>query len=286
VDASPVSETRQRSVGAGGVGEEGKGGLRRGRRRLRAPVGKLTTRNNKTRRASAGDKGLLQDFDAWWNGRPPEQLAAWNKFVIEELLPRVSARRAPAAPTPSTSTKRGTANPSHATPAPRPKPARRPDKRRRKTYAYHEAGHAVVSHFLGCKALSATVIPAGASAGAAVHRNPLRRVQLDLYRSDRVRLRAERAIMISLAGPLAQRRYRPRSWRRWHGRFDFRRAAELANRVCGSTEQVSAFLAWLEVKTRDLVESYWPEIERVADSLFERQRLDGAEIMAAINRKT
>jgi len=44
-------------------------------------------------------------------------------------------------------------------------------------------------------------------------------------------------------GPLAQRRYKPRSWRYYHGWSDFEKTADLALTVCGgSADQTEAFL--------------------------------------------
>ena len=93
---------------------------------------------------------------------------------------------------------------------------------------------------------------------------------------------AEQVIKICYAGPLAQQRYRPRSWRRYHGASDFDLAADLGLRVCGSSKQATVFLRWLEIVTREMVQNNWFNIELVAKLLLEHDRLSGAEILSAL----
>jgi hypothetical protein len=156
------------------------------------------------------------------------------------------------------------------------------DKGRTAMTAHHEAGHAVVASALGYKPMSATIIPTREDHGWVKYPNPLRGIQLDIDGSDKARLRAERLIKICLAGPLAQRRFKPSSWRRGHGASDFDMAADVAMRVCGSGKQAAAFVKWLEVVTREMVEAQWGPITRVAERLMARKRLSAEEIAVAI----
>jgi hypothetical protein len=48
-----------------------------------------------------------------------------------------------------------------------------------------------------------------------------------------------------LAGPAAQRRFRPSSWRSWHGGRDHEAAVDLALRLNGHEDAATAFLKWL-----------------------------------------
>src|SRR5450756_2358234 len=50
------------------------------------------------------------------------------------------------------------------------------------------------------------------------------------------RLRAEDAVMICLAGGIAQLRAFPRSLRRWYTHTDYVRAVEIARSTCGSPD--------------------------------------------------
>ena len=152
----------------------------------------------------------------------------------------------------------------------------------RQANAHHEAGHAVIAYALGYKPTSATIVPSRDVRGIVSRPSPLRGIKLDIDGSDRARLRVERAIQICLAGPLAQQRYRRSSWRRYHGGSDFDTARDLALHVCGSGEQATAFLRWLEITTRERVETYWVYIARVAALLLERESLTGTDILSAL----
>ena len=97
--------------------------------------------------------------------------------------------------------------------------------------AFHEAGHAVAAWHAGLEIHSATIVPTPRLDGCVTHANPLYGVHLDCDGSDEARLRAEAAIIVLLAGPAAQRRHNPRSWRSWYGSSDHERAADLAMRI-------------------------------------------------------
>ena len=60
-----------------------------------------------------------------------------------------------------------------------------------------------------------------------IHANPLHGFQLDIDGSDEARLRIESAMTICFAGPIAQKRHNPRSWRKVHGQWDYDTIAEL-----------------------------------------------------------
>ncbi|HEY6701787.1 MAG TPA: hypothetical protein VI137_13415 [Pseudolabrys sp.] len=148
-----------------------------------------------------------------------------------------------------------------------------------KATAYHEAGHAVVAAALRRKVHSITIIPDAEAHGRVRHESPLRGIRLDFDGSNRARLRAEEAIMIFLGGPIAERRAFPRSLRHWHTHGDYTKATDISGSVCGSTEEESAFLNWLAIKTQKILDLRWNQIERIAAALIERRRLSGKEIV-------
>jgi hypothetical protein len=148
--------------------------------------------------------------------------------------------------------------------------------------AFHEAGHAVIAWSLGLKVHSATIVPAPGIHGGVEHANPLRGIHLDYDGSDRARRRAEIAIIVCLAGPVAQQRYKPRSWRSYHGQYDHSQAADLALSLNGSDEATNAHLKYLAIVARDMVAALWPLIERVAGALIERRTLTAAEIATVL----
>lgn len=149
-----------------------------------------------------------------------------------------------------------------------------------KATAFHEAGHAVIAWRFRLKVRSATIVPTIGTSGEVASASPLRGIHLDHDGSDRAHQRAETAIIVYLAGPAAQRRHSPHSWRSYHGRIDHSAAADLALRLNGSVEVTNAHLKYLVIVARDMVAASWAHIERVADALVERGTLTGDEVAA------
>jgi hypothetical protein len=85
--------------------------------------------------------------------------------------------------------------------------------------------------------------------------------------------------MISLGGPIAERRAFPRSLRKWHTHGDYTKATDISASVCGSEEEENAFIEWLDVKTRKILDLRWREVERIAAALVERKHLSGKEVV-------
>lgn len=164
------------------------------------------------------------------------------------------------------------------------RPQKTGEVRRREASAYHEAGHAVAAWKLGYRSISASIAAADESTGEVRHENPFPGENLDVVESALVRSRVERAIIIRLAGPIAQKRYRPTSWRRWQGGADYAVAADLALRVCGSGEIASAFLKWLDLRAKALIEQHWPAVERLANALLKQGTMDQDQIAALMQR--
>jgi hypothetical protein len=148
--------------------------------------------------------------------------------------------------------------------------------------AYHEAGHAVIAYVLGYRPQFVTIVPTLDTAGHIIHPNPLDGCQRNPDSSDEARLRIESLITICFAGPIAQKRYNPRSWRRAHGQWDYEKVAELGLRVCGSAEQARAFIRWREIAACDMVRAHWPRIQLVAGQLLERENLSHTDLDAII----
>jgi ATP-dependent Zn protease len=152
--------------------------------------------------------------------------------------------------------------------------------RERDAIAYHEAGHAVACIKLRVRVRKATIIPVDADVlGHVSHANVYGGVRLDIETSDRARLRAERDILIALAGDAAERKFCKR--RRFGGGADYERAVDAALHLCSSAKATEAFVNWLAVAAADLVESQWAAIERVAKALIERKTLTGAQVREA-----
>ena len=149
--------------------------------------------------------------------------------------------------------------------------------------AYHEAGHAVACYYMHVKINSATIIPDEVSLGHVRPENMFRGLNPEADLSGRVRLQIERAIIISLAGMAAQRRFSKRSWRQYHGSSDFRSAGDLALYIGGDGAGATAFLHWLQLRADQLVEAQWRDIECVARALMKRKTMTGDEIVEVID---
>jgi hypothetical protein len=141
---------------------------------------------------------------------------------------------------------------------------------RRERLAFHEAGHAVIAYHLKAEIRYVTIVPDCSSRGHLAHGDLFCAPGLG---SDQANL--ERAIKISLAGPLAAARFHPRSFHRRYTDYDH--ASGLARYLAGS-EGEREFLRYQERQTRELIDFYWNEIERVARALLERDHLSGAKV--------
>ena len=144
--------------------------------------------------------------------------------------------------------------------------------------AYHEAGHIVAALSQSHADPSAAFVRTVEFRGPVGRKNAVRGRKLGLGKSDHARLRAERAILVRLAGPAAQKRHAPRSWRSWHGESDLEQALDLASSVSSSPSAANVLVARLQIAAEDLIEARWPLVERVASALIEGSPLSAAQI--------
>jgi hypothetical protein len=183
------------------------------------------------------------------------------------------------------------------------------NKSERLACAHHEAGHAVIARVQGVECLQVVMFSPmeGMEAGAQTVK-----ATEDAYDGDQAAfLAATKAdIIVSLAGPCSEMKYRDKPWaekyfRRWNS--DFLSAQRSARRAAMITTGVSvnypprkigrdaAGLAihrptaeQIEIAdslplecmaaASDLVGAHWTAIERVAQALMIRDRLDQAEL--------
>ena len=148
--------------------------------------------------------------------------------------------------------------------------------------AFHEAGHAVMAFFEHLRVDEISIVENDDSKGRTRHEDPLRNIHLDIDGSNRARLRAEAAIRVALAGPIAQRLHSPKGYRRYHGDFDHRQASEIISDITGSTEEANAYMRLLEIQTKQALGMKWPIVQHLAEALLERRRLSAKEIRTAI----
>jgi len=138
---------------------------------------------------------------------------------------------------------------------------------RREATAYHEAGHAVVCHKLGYQTKRITIVPSGTSLGECSHEKIIRS-NPEVDGSAKARLQMEKCIMVCLAGNIAQRRWRASSVRSYHASSDNHLATDLAIRINGSGPIATAYLKWLSLRTKQILESSWQTVEALATDLL------------------
>ncbi len=156
--------------------------------------------------------------------------------------------------------------------------------------AYHEAGHAVVSWWLGVGIRRATIIPntANNSLGHVLN-HPLGQSTLEgmefaeLFASSR--LRAEKLVMVAMAGEMAQRRYDSRSVRSYHASSDREQIVTVLERYAVYHDgiiDVRPHQKLLQGWTEMILNRLWYVVETVARALLERHTLSGKELRAVM----
>ena len=158
--------------------------------------------------------------------------------------------------------------------------------RAKRATAIHEAGHAVAAFHYHLGLRTATIVPSEVTHGQVRHGSPFRgkTVEWSDMRSPN-RLHMERAVLVNLAGDIAQRRAYPRSVRRWHADRDHHATVDMVSYfITGSEAQADAYLAYLHVVASDFLAlpHVWRAVETVADALMEARTLRGARLRALV----
>ena len=158
--------------------------------------------------------------------------------------------------------------------APRKSNPRRP---RRRSTAFHEAGHAVMSWLLGVRFRAVTTKPDGESLGNVTMRTRMRTEPSDQS--------LERQAQIELAGAIAQKLCTGRMTTRWGSSHDDQNAVTLAMKRCGSGESATAWLRWLSIRVRDCLSTprNLSAVKAVAEALLERETLNEDETLKIMN---
>ena len=94
----------------------------------------------------------------------------------------------------------------------------------------------------------------------------------DINSDGRTRNLVEAKIGVSLAGPLAEQRFRGLDdFAELHGSVgDLSDVVDMAMYVCGSAAETETYIAWLTERTRVVIrnDAWWSTIERLADELL------------------
>ena len=145
--------------------------------------------------------------------------------------------------------------------------------------AFHEAGHAVAAVKERVRLRSLSIEPDEDSAGRISHANPLQNARLDIDTSYINRMRMERLVRVSLAGPAAQQRFARSSWRRFHGSDDYKQALRLLYRFADG-KALSAYFNLLQAWTESFLyrPGVWAQVSAVASALLKKKTLSAREV--------
>ena len=164
--------------------------------------------------------------------------------------------------------------------------SRKPRSSTQEVVAYHEAGHAVAAWRLGIALRRAgiTIVPdrAEGNLGSVSHVQFINR-NFQWRDYDRDRIRAEKLAQLSLAGEIAQRRFSPRSVRRYHGESDRRSAIDLLSPFT-DIKELEAWLKLLYIRTENMFSNpdVWNAVKRLAAALMQKRTICAKETIEII----
>lgn len=143
--------------------------------------------------------------------------------------------------------------------------------------AFHEAGHAIAALALGIRIRSVSIEPGDDYHGVCGLDTRLRVSQYQFTSpGPKGRDTLRRHIIISLAGPVAQRKHRPSSIRSFHATSDYSDAVTLAEFAEGSVRATNLYLEYLLAVAEDFVDGNWIAVERLARALLQEKTISGA----------
>ena len=91
--------------------------------------------------------------------------------------------------------------------------------------------------------------------------------------------------MYSLAGMVAQRRYRPSSCRNYHASQDYTNAVDVMGHFASTDRELNVYLKWLQIRTEDVllnVPEVWNRVQSVAGALLKKQFLSEKDLIALL----
>ncbi len=147
----------------------------------------------------------------------------------------------------------------------------------RENFAIHEAGHAVACIRLDVEVKCATIKPREGDEGHVKNKNVTCDGDFVWNYSPEAVSRVERLMVITLAGPFAQKHFAGGMWKNPSDYREVRKWIEHSKR-----DDWECYEKEMEARADELVMQNSPEIKLVAQRLIERQTLSGEEIRAAM----
>lgn len=146
--------------------------------------------------------------------------------------------------------------------------------------AYHEAGHAVLTVFLGLSFQKVTIVPEGDSLGHQLDRKYSKRFleALDASLSPYMLDRLEKIIKVLIAGGIAQRIASGRS-NHVGSRSDWDKAVILTSRIYEiSSPELPVYLRLKRMEAERMVQFRWKEIQTIKDALLCQKTMSSREV--------
>lgn len=148
--------------------------------------------------------------------------------------------------------------------------------------AYHEAGHAVAAWILGLKFKQVTIHPTGrGTLGCITELNAPRWFRPDLQMTPRIRVMAERRILVFFAGKCAQEQYLGKGVRTGY-ESDYDAAVALAAKLCSDSDVADAYLTYCLTAAKAVIRRNWSAVAAVAEALVEVETLSFGQVARLI----
>ena len=153
--------------------------------------------------------------------------------------------------------------------------------------AYHEAGHVVAAWCLKIRVRRVTIVSDGVLGGLVTNERDKPSTLAAIGTGDRwhsSRLRAERLVMYSQAGEVAQLRFDLHSVSLHHSQLDLENSLTILARYAIHDVKPDMRLHYdlLYKWTESLIEQQWHLVGAVAKALLEHRKLSGTQVRAVI----
>ena len=140
--------------------------------------------------------------------------------------------------------------------------------------AYHEAGHAVAAFLMRRSFSYVTIKPDESSFGHIFYQKFRDSFNPDYVEDYKIRRPLEKAIITGLAGHVAEKIYSKQE-NYETSENDFHVAVDLASYLCGSNEEIEAYIKWLYIRTKNMLEhpNNWCKVKAFAEELLDHRRI-------------
>ena len=147
--------------------------------------------------------------------------------------------------------------------------------------AYHEAGHCVAACLVRKRFRLATIIPKEGSLGEFV---PDKLAKIDIASADVKSCKAW--IFIGLAGIIAENEFRNpgkiSKMPSFHPDIDI--VTKIANKLCWSSKEKEAYLRFMWIRTRNIIERYWQAVQLMANELIKQKTIHYNQALEIIKK--